>query len=104
MNLNRARKFVDFMTMREERRVKHKSGAEIFIADGYQNYDHEFKKPHYQTWFHVSFGEDKPYVGRKLFFDFGDLVPLETRLKAAETAATELIDKVLEESGRATGT
>lgn len=101
MNLNRARKFVDFMTMREERRIRHKSGAEIFIADGYQDYDHEFKKPHYQTWFHVSFGEDKPYAGRKLFFAFGDMVPLETRLKAAEHAAGELIEAVIKESGHA---
>ena len=103
MKLDRVRGFVDFMTMREERRIRHESGAEIFIADGYQNYDHEFKEPHYQTWFHVSFGEDKPYVGRKLFFRFGDMVPLHKRLKAAETAAGELIEKILEEAGHATG-
>lgn len=101
MKLNRAREFVDYMTMREEKRIKHPSGAEIFIADGYQNYDHEFKEPHWQTWFHVSFGEDKPYVGRKLFFRFGDRVLLQDRLKAAEAAATELIEAVLLEAGHA---
>jgi len=103
MKLDRVKGFVDYMSMREERRITHPSGAEIFLADGYKNYDHEFKEPHYQTWFHVSFGEDKPYVGRKLFFRFGEGVPLETRLKAAETAANGLIDKVLEEAGIATG-
>lgn len=95
--------FVDFMKLHQEKRVRHPSGAEIFIADAYRNYDHEFKEPHYQTWFHVAFGEDKPYVGRKLFFRFGDMVPKEARVKAAEVAAGELIDKVLEEAGLATG-
>lgn len=104
MKLNRTREFVNYMDMREQKRIRHPSGAEIFIADGYQDYDHEFKEPHYQTWFHVSFGEDKPFAGRKLFFRFGDMVSRETRMKAAETAAIELIDKVLEESGLATGT
>lgn len=101
MKLERVRGFVDYMTMTEQRRIRHSSGAEIFIADGYQNYDHEFKEPHWQTWFHVSFGEDKPYVGRKLFFRFGDRVSLQTRLKAAETAANELIETIITEAGHA---
>ncbi len=100
----RAQSFVDFMELHQEKRIRHSSGAEIFIADAYRNYDHEFKEPHYQTWFHVAFGEDKPYVGRKLFFKFGDMVSKNTRLKAAEAAANELIDKVLQEAGLATGT
>lgn len=77
-------------------KVTHSSGAEIFIAEKFANTDPEFPEPHYQTWYHVAFGEDKPLAGRKLFFRFGKQISKNTRIKEATKDAEDLIKEVVD--------
>ena len=84
-------------------RIQHKTGAEIFIAEKYQNSDPEFDEPHWLTWYHVAFGEDKPLVGRKLFTRFGMQVSRAARVRSAKRDADELIAEVINGYGKEHG-
>lgn len=103
MNLDRVTNFAQKNGLTLIKRSSHSSGAEIFIAEKYANFDPEFEKPHYQTWFHVSFGEDKPLAGQKLFFTFGNQVSQADRIAAAEKTAETLIKSVVNAYGREHG-
>jgi len=77
-------------------KITHSTGAEIFIAEKYANSDPEYAKPHFQTWYHVAFGEDKPLAGRKLFFRFGMQSSKQSRIRAATDDAEMLIREVID--------
>ncbi|MGI9411552.1 MAG: hypothetical protein ACR2OV_15845 [Hyphomicrobiaceae bacterium] len=103
MNFNSVQDFALFHGLTPLKRVTHSTGAEIFIAEKYANSDPEFDKPHYQTWMHVSFGEDRPLVGQKLFFNFRNQVSRSNRIEAAEKSADTLIRHVVDAYGREHG-
>lgn len=96
MNFDKIQQFVQLNGLTQIDRITHSSGAEIFIAEKYSNWHPEFKKPHYQTWMHVSFGEDKPLAGQPLFFNFKNQVSKQSRIAAAVKSAETLIENVVD--------
>lgn len=100
MNFNDTITLAEKSGMKMLERYTHPSGAEVFIAEKYQNTDPEFDEPHWMTWWHASFGEDKPLAGRKLFTRFAMQISRPARVRSAKRDADEFIRHVVDGYGK----
>lgn len=96
MNFQTVQEYADHLNITPIEKETHRTGAEIFIGEKYSNYDPECPVPHWQTWWHVAFGEDKPLAGQILYTRFAMQVSRAARVRSAKRAADEFIGAVID--------